>query len=704
MIVTRPEELEQLVKDYSRYDALVYDLETMYDPPAAELDEYNRIHEQPQRLWTPDEKAWNDVFKLKATDTLANKTIWFGTATSGRSDAIATGHPKGDLIEPEHKEETTAADYYGEDDERAYTQSGKLSFRKMTIVVPASYAPAPPQLTIEEACEILRPLFFDPGRRIINQNLKFDIKSLVRVFGGFIPGPYADTMICQHLVDENAFISLQLGKMVERHLGHTYDKLGSKGVHNFSFKAAARYAEQDAKFTWLLWKKYERVLQREGLMDLFEFEMEILDVLMRKEYDGAYVDRKAMEATRLSYESRKVAVVEDLHANHPIPPTFNFDSPKQKGVLLYEALGAPVLKKTKGGEASTDADTLELLVGKDLGEASEVAQGFLDYAEVSKTIGTYFVGMGAKLDGSGYLHPDFTQHVADTNRLSCREPNVHNIPKASDMRDMFVAPPGYAMIGADYDQIELRFIAVESQDQTMIEVFNSGEDVHRTTAALVLGKALSLVTDEERGTYGKMPNFLIGYGGTAYTLAQKAKIPEKEADKVLTAYFTRFSRLGPWKEEVYREAMSHVEYRDGKLVVPPYIETMMGYRRRLPDLLLNPAKAHNNYQEREWRKLRNRAQRQAVNAKTQGSAAETLKIAMLDIDRYCSNEKFPMRLALNIHDEILCYCKEDHAEEGLQILEYHMTNVVNPFTGEPPLRGDIELLSSGYISDRWLKG
>ena len=300
-------------------------------------------------------------------------------------------------------------------------------------------------------------------------------------------------------------------------------------------------------------------------------------------------------------------------------------------------------------------------------------------------------------DDESYLTSTLLSH-------NCREPNVHNIPKASDMRDMFVAPPGYAMIGADYDQIELRFIAVESQDQTMIEVFNSGEDVHRTTAALVLGKALSLVTDEERGTYGKMPNFLIGYGGTAYTLAQKAKIPEKEADKVLTAYFTRFSRLGPWKEEVYREAMSHVEYRDGKLVVPPYIETMMGYRRRLPDLLLNPAKAHNNYQEREWRKLRNRAQRQAVNAKTQGSAAETLKIAMLDIDRYCSNEKFPMRLALNIHDEILCYCKEDHAEEGLQILEYHMTNVVNPSTGEPPLRGDIELLSSGYISDRWLKG
>jgi DNA polymerase-1 len=706
VIVTRPEELEQLVEEYSRFDTVVYDLETMYVATPDEQGEFDRIHEQPKRLWTPDDKAWVDVFKLKATDPLCNTTIWFGMATAGRSDAVATGHPQGSLITPAHKEITTAAEYFGEDDERAYTGTGKLSYRKVEVNMPATFGRPPEQLSIEEACEILRPLFFDPNRRVVNQNLKFDIKSLVRHFDGeFIPGPHGDTMIAQHLVDENAFMQLQLGKMVERHLGHTYDKLGSKGVHNFSFEQAARYAEQDARFTWLLWKKYERILQKDGLMDLLEFEMEVMELLMRKEYDGAYVDRKSMDATRITYERRKESTVAELRSDYLVPPSCNFDSSPQKADLLYTQLKAPVLKKTPGGQPSTDAETLEKLVEENSGEASEVAQLLLDYAETSKVIGTYFVGMGAKLDHFGYLHPDFTQHVADTNRLSCREPNVHNIPRESDMRDMFVAPPGMVVIGADYDQIELRFICSEAEDTTMQEVFLSGEDVHATTAALVMNKPLDEVTSEERTTHGKMPNFLIGYGGTAFLLSVKTGISVEEAEAVFKAYFSRFSRINPWKSEVYREALDRAVFADGNLVVPPYVQTMMGYRRRLPELLVNPKSAGGNRKRwKELNKIKSRAERQAVNSITQGSAAETLKIAMLDIERHCKKDKFPMRLALNIHDEVVAYCDERHSDEGLEIVETMMANVVNPFTGEPPLRGYIPLLASGYISDRWQKG
>jgi DNA polymerase-1 len=704
MIVTTTDELEQLVAEYSRFDAVVFDLETMYIPTPEEQEEYDRIHENPQRLWTPDEKAWVDVFNLKPTDTLANTTIWFGMATYGRSDAVATGHPKGALLRKGGREEVIACEYFTEDDDRYWTPGGKPSTRKVEVTIPDEFGPPPPQLTIAQACEILEPLFFDPDRRVVNQNLKFDIKSLVRHFGDFIPGPYGDTMIAQHLVDENAFMQLNLGGMVERYFGHTYDKLGSKGVHNFSFKAAARYAEQDAKFTWLLWKKLERKLRDEGLFDLFEFEMDILELLMRKEYAGAFIDQEAMATTRAMYENRKEETVEKLRSEYPVPPTFNFDSAKQKGELLYTQLKAPVLKKTKGGQPSTDADTLEKLVVKG-GQAGEVAKLLLDYAETSKVIGTYFVGMGAKLDHTGYLHPDFTQHVADTNRLSCREPNVHNIPRDSEMRDMFVAPPGMVVIGADYDQIELRFICVESQDPTMQEVFLSGEDVHATTAALVLNLDLEEVSSEQRTLYGKMPNFLIGYGGTAFTLAQKTGIGEKEAESVLQSYFSRFARINPWKEEVYAEALSRAVWHDGHLKVPPYVETMMGYRRRLPGLTLNPKSAGGNRERwRELNKLKSRAERQAVNSITQGSAAETLKIAMLDITRHCESEGFPMRLALNIHDEVVAYCDKRHAEEGLEIIETLMAGVVNPFTGEPPLRDYIPLLASGYISDRWQKG
>lgn len=704
MIVTTPEGLEQLVEEYSQFDTVVFDLETMYVKTPEEQERYDRIHEEPKRLWTPDDKAWVDVIDLRPTDPMQNTTIWFGMATAGRSDAVATGHPKGDLIHQGGREDVIACEYFDEDDERYWTPGGKPSTRKVTVTVPSTFTDPPPQLTIEQACEILEPLFFDEERRIVNQNLKFDIKSLVRHFGDFIPGPYGDTMIAQHLVDENAFMALQLGQMVERHFGHTYDKLGSKGVHNFSFNAAARYAEQDAKFTWLLWKKYERILRREGLFDLFEFEMDVLELLMRKEYEGAYVDARAMEKTRRSYERRKDETVAELRANYPVPPTFNFDSAKQKGELLYTQLQAPVLKKTDGGQPSTDADTLEKIAAKG-GQAGEVAQLLLDYAETSKVIGTYFVGMGAKLDPNGYLHPDFTQHVADTNRLSCREPNVHNIPRESDMRDMFTAPKGKVVIGADYDQIELRFICAYAQDPTMQEVFLSGEDVHATTAALVLNLDLADVTSEQRTLYGKMPNFLIGYGGTAYTLAAKTGISEQEAEGVLRSYFSRFARINPWKHEVYAEALSRVVYKEGKLIVPPYVETMMGYRRRLPGLLVNPKSAGGDKKKwRELNKIKSRAERQSVNSITQGSAAETLKIAMLDIARYCDREGFPMRLALNIHDEVVAYCDEKHAEEGLEIVETLMGGVVNPFTGEAPLRDYIPLLASGYIADRWQKG
>ena len=705
MIVTTSDELHQLVEEYSQYDEVVFDLETMYVASPEEQARFDEIHLRPQREWTKDEKAWNDVFKLKATDTRLNQTIWFGLATWGRSDAIATGHPKGSLIKEGGREVKIASEWYDEDDERRYTKKGTLSHRKVTVTTPWEFEEPPPQLDLAEACDILRPLFFDPDRRIINQNLKFDIKSLVRSFDGeFIPGPYADTMIAQHLVDENAFIALQLGKMVERHLGHTYDKLGAKGVENFSWEKAARYAEQDAKFTWLLWKRYERILKREGLFDLFEFEMDVMGLLMRKEYGGAYVDRKAMDTTRVIYEKQREAVVAELQADHGLPPTFSFGSTNQKGELLYGKLKAPVKKTTaKGGNPSVDAEALQAIVD-DGGKAAPVAQLLLDHAEAEKLISTYFIGMGAKLDPSGYLHPDFTQHVADTNRLSCREPNVHNIPRESDMRDMFTAPKGKVIIGVDYDQIELRFICAESRDSTMQEVFLSGEDVHATTAALVLSKPLEDVTAEERQNYGKMPNFLIGYGGTSYLLAAKTGISVQEADKVFDAYFSRFSRINPWKKEVYTEALSRAKFVDGELLIPPYVETMMGYRRRLPDLLRNPKAAGTREEWKRLNKLKSRAERQAVNSVTQGSAAETLKIAMLDIEQYCIDEGFPMRLALNIHDEIVTYCDEKHGEEGLAIVEYHMANVVNPFTGEDPLRGYVPLLASGYIADKWMKG
>jgi DNA polymerase I len=692
-----------LVEEYMRFDSFVFDLETMYEPTPEESERAAALSLVPKKNHSPDDKAWLEVFEKRATDTQANKTIWIGLATYGRSDAVATGHPLGSIIVDQRRVKLPACEAFPDTDPRHFTPRGKPSERAVEVVLPAEFGEPPPQLDIEEAMEIMRPLYFS-DRRKVNQNIKFDIKSLVRPCGGqFIPPPYGETMIAQSLLDENAFMQMNLGALVERHLGHKYDKLGSRGVHNFSFEKAARYAEQDAKFTWLLWKRYERMLRKNGLFDLFEFEMDVLDMLMRKEYDGAKIDTSAMAKTRRIQEEHVKGIVDRLICEHGLPPSFNFNSTQQKADLLFSQLGAKVHHTTEGGAPSTDAEALADVV-KQGGKAGEVAKLFLEYADYNKNIGTYFVGMGAKIDADAYLHPDFTQHIADTGRISCREPNVHNIPRDSDMRDMFVAPRGQVVIGADYDQIELRGICFYAQDPALRAVFLSGEDVHASTAALVLGKPVAEVSSEERDNFGKMPNFLIGYGGTAWLLASKTGISEKEADHVLASYFRRFSRIEPWKRELLNEALGRATFSEGQLIVPPYVTTMMGRRRRLPDLLLDPKRAPSKELFRLWAQRKGRAERQAANAIIQGSAAETLKIACLDIDAYVRKNKFPMRLALNIHDEIVAYCDERHAEEGLEIVETLMADVVNPFTGEPPLGDYVPLIASGYIADRWKKG
>ena len=832
MIITTAEDLRRLVEYYQQFDSLVFDLETVYNGTAEEEERAEEIRSRRTADRSVDDTKWLEVYDLKATDSVVNETIWIGMATCGRSDAVAVGHPLGSMIAPAHTVIKPASEVFDEDDPRRYSNTGKVSHRKIEVKVPARFSPAPPQLDPVEAWDILRPLFFDPDRRIINQNIKFDTRSSVKYLGGdFIPGPYGETMVAQQLLDENLVVKYDLGGLVEKHLGHTYSKLGSKGVHRFSFEEAARYAEQDAKFTWLLWQKYERLLKKHGLWDLLEFEMQVLPVLMRKEHHGALVDRNMLRVLRSRMEGQRDEIMQTLISEHGISPSFNFNSNPQKQELFFKKLKAKPHKTTGSGAASVDAESLEAIASQG-GPAGEVAKLFLQYGEVEKMIGTYCIGLGFKLDASSRLHPSFTQHQADTGRLSCvsgdtpvltkrgmvpivdvvvgdmvmthrgrwrsvtahldqgvrgtvwvqtehgvavrctqdhrlhgpdgwvyvhdlevgqelhsasiqpwdagcvtsitpgglcqvydltveedhsfvaggfvhhncTNPNLHNIPRDSDMRDLFVAPKGQVIIGVDYDQIELRFICTWAQDRAMQKVFLSGEDVHGTTAALVLNKPLEEVTSEERTIFGKMPNFLIGYGGTHYLLAAKTGISNEQAESVFQSYFGRFRHIQPWKDEELKTARANARFSDGKMVVPPYVETMMGRRRRLPHLAINPKNAPNKDAFREMSKLVGRAERQGINAIIQGSAAETLKLAMIDIQNYIDRDGFPMQLVLNVHDELMAYCDEKHADDGLDIIETHMANVVNPVTGEGPLRGYVPLVASGQVSDRWVKG
>ena len=287
-------------------------------------------------------------------------------------------------------------------------------------------------------------------------------------------------------------------------------------------------------------------------------------------------------------------------------------------------------------------------------------------------------------------HTFIGQDVALHN--SCREPNIQNIPRESEMRGMFVAPKGYVFVIGDYDQIELRKISVEARDPALMYLFNSGQDVHRGTAAMVLAQEFDETDDEERQIYGKMPNFLVGYGGGATNLAEKTGIAEKHAQKVIDLWFKRFARIQPWKDEVIREARMRARFdSDRNMIRKPYVETMLGRRRRLPELFSDSKKA------------RMSAERKAVNTIIQGGASETTLLAMVAVTKYKEREHFPINLVINVHDELVATVPAHLEEEGKMILGELMRGVVVPHTGELPLKGLVPLAAKVVSNDKWLK-
>ena len=709
MLVTTPTQLRELVREYKRRDAFVFDLETTYTPTAWEAERLVTLRSKSPGRRTPDEKAWLEAFDMSATDELRNEVIWFGMATLGRSDAIACGHPHGEMVKPARQEKVKVVELFPEGDPRRYTKGGKESRRHVPRMLPAEFAPAPPQCDLGDVIDALEPLLMSE-RRKVNQNLRFDARSLCKYYGGRLVAPlWGELQVALHILDENRFTSWDLETFVSKRLGHRYSKLGKLGVTNFAFSAAARYAEQDARFTWLLWTEAERRLRSDPVLwRLFEFEMDVARALRPQEIHGVKIDRAKMTELRRRYETRLTSIRDRLIVDYGAPRDFNPNANAQKGALLYDQLKAHTIVKTEGtGAKSVAASVLKAIVAEG-GKAGGAASLLLEHAECAKLLGTYLIGIGAKLTDNDYLHPSFNQHTTRTGRLSCYAPSVHNIARDSDVRGMFVADRGEVLISVDYDQIELRFICTYAEEETMQALFLSEDDIHTATAALITGKDSDEITIEERTVAGKMPNFLIGYGGGAYRLHLATGIPIERAEKIIDAYYKRFRRLAPWKLRELSAARARAVWgeRDGRrrLLMPPYVETMLGRRRRLPDLFINPRAAGDD--KEEWKRLNGRlrgAERQAINAIIQGSAADTLKLAMIDINDHVHREGFPLSVIMNVHDELVAVCPEDCGEEALKMMVDKMENVTNPLTGEPPLGGWVPLIASGKLGERWQK-
>lgn len=568
-----------------------------------------------------------------ALDPKRNEVFWIGLATHGHSWAIPMGHPLGIILEPEEVGDGSTVPPPGY---RKFLKNGEESMAKARYLKPAVYGDVPEQLDRYDVLEILRPLFFSPIAKV-GHNVKFDARSIGKYYGELPCGPYYDTILMQHILNEN-LMSYSLEQVVQNNFktdSHAREgKLGSI-ITKVPFDVATRYVHLDVRWTWFLYTKMLRHIEnQEDLLQAFTLDANALQVLMDMEDQGILVDSSALKNLGKELDLRIRDII--LGISEYAFTGFNPDSNPHKQALLFNnkregGLALKPVKKTPKGAPSVDEESLQKLKDK-----HPVVPLLIEYAEIQKLKTTYVEGLLPKLNNDR-LHPSFHLHRTATGRLSASSPNLQNIPRSSSVRSLFVAPEGYKLLVADYDQIELRVMAMFSQDKQMTRIFSTNEDIHAGAASLLFNKPISEVTDGER-QIGKGANFLTAYGGGFMKLARTTGIPEEDARYMIDRYYQQFSGITEWKKRVIS-----LGKKKG------YVSTMSGRRRRLADLCSDD---DGN---------RSRAERQAVNAVVQGSAADICKQAMIDVHNLLKGTG--ARLIVQVHDELVAEVPEDMVEE-----------------------------------------
>ena len=509
--------------------------------------------------------------------------------------------------------------------------------------------------------EILR-LFENPEITVIFHNGKFDYKVLRSNGMSFKNGKPTckifDTMVAGWLLspDRMGKNSYGLEYMAERYLhlkGIEYEEIVPKG-QNFSdieLERAAPYAAEDADFTYQLWAKTEKMLKEQNLYELFvRTEMQVLPILAEMEIAGIHLNPDALN----KYNEELSAGIEEAEKAiyKEVGHSFNIASPKQLQTVLFEERKLKPGKKTKTG-FSTDTAVLE-----ELSMYDSVPKMILEFRELSKLKSTYVETLPKLCDKNQRIHTDFVQTGTATGRLSCRDPNLQNIPVRNEagrkIRSAFTAPEGCVLISADYSQIELVVLAHLSGDENMKRAFLEGTDVHKATAALIYGVTEENVTPEMRRT-AKTINFGVIYGMSAFRLANDLGISRTEAAGFIENYDRLYSDITKFKAETILKAEDS-----------GYVETIFGRRR-----YINGIKSANKVEKAA-------AERIAINTPVQGSAADIVKKAMCDVDKALRNAKNGARLLLQIHDELICECPENPKaiDETLCIIKEMMENAV----------------------------
>ncbi|MEI7564681.1 MAG: DNA polymerase I [Burkholderiaceae bacterium] len=479
----------------------------------------------------------------------------------------------------------------------------------------------------------LLPWLEDASKAKVGQNLKYDAHIFAN-YGITLQGIAFDTLLESYVLESH--LPHNMDSMAERHLGIKtirYEEVCGKGVHQIGFDqvdlvTACTYAAEDADITLRLHQfLWPQIAQNPGLCYVYQqIELPAMRVLGIMESNGIKVDTALLAKQGQTVGKRLLSLETEIHQLAGQP--FNIQSPKQIGEILFGQLQLPVIKKTPAGAPSTDEEVLQKLA-----EDYPLPARILDYRSLAKLMSTYIEKLPRMVNPkTGRVHTNFSQAVAVTGRLASSDPNLQNIPVRTEegrrIREAFVAADGCKLVSADYSQIELRIMAHIAQDENLLAAFAAGLDVHQATAAEIFGIALATVTAEQR-RYAKVINFGLIYGMSAFGLAGNLGIERAAAQKYIDAYFERYPGVAQYMERTRLEARES-----------GYVETVFGRRLWLPEIKSSGPR-------------RQGAERAAINAPMQGTAADLIKLAMIAVQQWIEAEKLHTRLLLQVHDELI---------------------------------------------------
>lgn len=532
----------------------------------------------------------------------------------------------------------------------------------------AFYVPIPAEQ--EEAQKIVnefRPVFEKAGALKVGQNIKYDMLVLSN-YGVEVCGPLFDTMVAHYVLQPELRHNMDYLAEIYLHYQtiHIEELIGPKGksqknMRDLPPEAIYKYACEDADVTLKLKHALEKELKEQGAEKLFyEIEMPLVPVLAYMERNGVRVDTEALKQTSEHFTARMNQIEEEVH--RLAGTDFNIASPKQVGEVLFDKLHiVEKAKKTKTGQYVTSEEVLESLRGK-----HEIVGKILEHRGLKKLLGTYIDALPLLINPeTGKIHTSFNQTVTATGRLSSSNPNLQNIPirneDGKEIRKVFIPEDGCEFFSADYSQIELRIMAHLSGDKNMIEAFREGDDIHAATAAKVYKIAIEDVTREQRSK-AKTANFGIIYGISVFGLAERMNVPRQEAKELIDGYFETYPQIKEYMEKSIERARAN-----------GYIETIFGRKRFLPDINSRNAV------------VRGYAERNAINAPIQGSAADIIKVAMIKIFQRFQSESIRSKMILQVHDELNFSVVPEEKEKVQQIV---MEEMEKAYLMQVPLKAD----------------